>query len=458
VYQCRHTLGKLTARDRSRAKRRKVRGLLLTVDQREAPHAQDCDQVNQCDFRRVRLTREHRFAEKHAANRNAVKPAHEPAVAPSLHRMRVAGIVEIHVSIDDGRRYPRPGLPRPRYSCARLDHGTKRGIGTDLQSLLLQTLAQRPSDTEVVDEKYHPRIGAPPQYRLVAAVPGENSPSVRVQQSPGRELVARREQAVGLRERSLDRRERRVRSKPRNHVAILPRTPRYLSARIAIGWLRIDNSVPTPTRSFSMPETIRRCPWATKSALYASYHDLEWGAPVHDDRVFFEFLILEAAQAGLSWSTILNKRERYRDAFAGFDPSRVARFDSAKVARLMTDDGIVRNRLKIQSAIANAGAFLSVQREFGSFDRYVWTFVGGKPIVNRRRRLAAIPARTAQSDALSKDLGRRGFRFVGPTIMYAFMQATGLVNDHLVTCPRWAAVQYGTGTNSGAGGKAGPIR
>ena len=206
-----------------------------------------------------------------------------------------------------------------------------------------------------------------------------------------------------------------------------------------------------------MPESIRRCPWSTSSALYASYHDLEWGVPVHDDRVFFEFLILEAAQAGLSWSTILNKREGYRDAFARFDPSRVARFDSAMIARLMSNEDIVRNRLKIQSAVVNARAFLAVQREFGSFDRYVWTFVGGKPIVNRRRRLAAIPARTAQSDALSKDLGKRGFRFVGPTIMYAFMQATGLVNDHLVACPRWTAVQNRAGTSGGRHGQSGKM-
>ena len=197
-----------------------------------------------------------------------------------------------------------------------------------------------------------------------------------------------------------------------------------------------------------MLETIRRCPWANSSELYASYHDLEWGVPVHDEHVFFEFLILEAAQAGLSWSTILNKRKGYRAAFAGFDPARVARFDAAVVAGLMSNEAIVRNRLKIQSAVTNASAFLAVQREFGSFDRYLWAFVGGKPVVNRRRRLAAIPARTAQSDALSKDLGERGFRFVGPTIMYAFMQATGLVNDHLVACPRWAAVQYGADTSS----------
>ena len=195
-----------------------------------------------------------------------------------------------------------------------------------------------------------------------------------------------------------------------------------------------------------MPETLRRCPWAFGSALYLAYHDEEWGVPVHDDRVFFEFLILEGAQAGLSWSTILNKRVAYRDAFAGFDPARVARFDRRKIEQLISNDGIVRNRLKIESAVTNARAFMSLQSEFGSFDRYVWGVIGGKPILNRHRTLATVPARTARSDALSNDLATRGFRFVGPTIMYAFMQATGLVNDHLVKCPRWAAVQSGRGT------------
>jgi DNA-3-methyladenine glycosylase I len=190
-----------------------------------------------------------------------------------------------------------------------------------------------------------------------------------------------------------------------------------------------------------MPSTIPHCPWASASALYTAYHDREWGVPVRDDHVFFEFLLLEGAQAGLSWSTILNKRDAYRDAFAGFDAATVARFGPRDVERLVADAGIVRNRLKIASALTNARAFLALQREFGSFDRYVWTFVGDKPVQNRRRTLASIPARTAQSDALSKDLAKRGFRFVGPTIVYAFMQATGLVNDHLVACPRWAAVQ-----------------
>jgi DNA-3-methyladenine glycosylase I len=192
-----------------------------------------------------------------------------------------------------------------------------------------------------------------------------------------------------------------------------------------------------------MASTINRCPWAEASDLYIAYHDEEWGVPVHDDRRFFEFLILEGAQAGLSWSTILNKRSAYREAFAEFDPARVAKFDVRRVERLMSNPGIVRNRLKIDSAVTNARAFLALQRECGTFDRYVWSFLGDKQLVNRHRSLSTIPPRTPQSDALSKDLARRGFRFVGPTIMYAFMQATGLVNDHLVKCPRWAAVQRG---------------
>ena len=190
-----------------------------------------------------------------------------------------------------------------------------------------------------------------------------------------------------------------------------------------------------------MTPPIPRCPWANGSDLYIAYHDDEWGVPVHDDRRFFEFLILEGAQAGLSWSTILNKRNAYREAFDRFDPERVARFDDRRIERLMANAGIVRNRLKIESAVANARAFLSVQREYRTFDRYVWGFVDGKPVVNRHRTLSTVPARTAPSEALSKDLAKRGFRFVGPTIMYAFMQATGLVNDHLVKCPRWLAVQ-----------------
>jgi DNA-3-methyladenine glycosylase I len=168
-----------------------------------------------------------------------------------------------------------------------------------------------------------------------------------------------------------------------------------------------------------------------------AYHDQEWGVPVHDDRRFFEFLILEGAQAGLSWSTVLRKRERYREVFAGFDPPRVASFGAADVDRLLADPGIIRNRLKIGSAIRNAEAFIAVQEEHGTFDAWVWSFVGGAPIVNRRRRMSDVPARSPESDALSRELARRGFKFVGSTICYAFLQATGLVNDHLVDCPRW---------------------
>jgi DNA-3-methyladenine glycosylase I len=180
---------------------------------------------------------------------------------------------------------------------------------------------------------------------------------------------------------------------------------------------------------------IKRCSWPKDEANIA-YHDKEWGVPVHDDRRLFEFLVLEGAQAGLSWSTILNKRANYRRAFANFDPKKVARFTPAKVRQLMHDAGIVRNRLKIESTVSNARAFLEVQAEFGSFDRYVWQFVDGAPRRNAWRSLKQIPARTNQSDALSKDLQRRGFRFVGSTICYAFMQATGMVNDHLVGCYR----------------------
>jgi DNA-3-methyladenine glycosylase I len=178
-----------------------------------------------------------------------------------------------------------------------------------------------------------------------------------------------------------------------------------------------------------------RCAWATTSFGIA-YHDKEWGVPVHDDLVFFEFITLEGAQAGLSWETILKKRDAYRTAFAGFDPAKVARFTPARVERLLQDPGIVRNRLKIESTVSNAKAFLKVQREFGSFDAYVWSFVGGQPRVNRPRSLAGLPAKTAESDALSRDLLKRGFRFVGSTICYAFMQAVGLVDDHAADCFR----------------------
>ena len=190
----------------------------------------------------------------------------------------------------------------------------------------------------------------------------------------------------------------------------------------------------------SNAKSLARCPWAEGSDAYRDYHDGEWGVPVHDDRVFFEFLVLEGAQAGLSWSTILGKRDGYRRAFAGFDPVRVARFGDEHVQRLVQDASIVRHAGKIASAVTNARAFLEVQRTFGSFDAYVWRFVDGVPRIHRYRSLKQVPARTAESDALSGDLKRRGFRFVGSTIVYAFMQATGLVNDHLVSCPRWAAL------------------
>jgi len=172
-----------------------------------------------------------------------------------------------------------------------------------------------------------------------------------------------------------------------------------------------------------------------------AYHDTEWGVPQHDDRVLFEFLILEGAQAGLSWSTILAKREAYRKAFSGFDPAKVARYDKEKVKRLIKDPGIVRNRLKIESTVTNAQAFLKVQREFGSFDRYIWQFVGGRPIQNSLRGVKDLKAETDESRAMSKALLKRGFRFVGPTICYAFMQAVGMVNDHLVSCFRYREVQ-----------------
>ena len=181
----------------------------------------------------------------------------------------------------------------------------------------------------------------------------------------------------------------------------------------------------------------KRCPWCEVNDLEIAYHDREWGVPVHDDRVWFEFLVLEGAQAGLSWDTILKKRANYRRAFAGFDPKKVARFGRKERAALMKNAGIVRNRLKIESTITNAAAFLAVQREFGSFDRYIWQFVGGKTIVGNRRAHKRVPASTPESDAMSKDLKKRGFRFVGSTICYAFMQATGLANDHLVTCFRY---------------------
>ncbi len=181
-----------------------------------------------------------------------------------------------------------------------------------------------------------------------------------------------------------------------------------------------------------------RCPWA-RSALDIAYHDSEWGVPQHDDRVLFEFLILEGAQAGLSWSTILNKRPAYRAAYCNFDVARVAAFDDADRARLLADAGIVRNRLKIDASIGNARAFLAVQAEFGSFGRYLWQRVDGRAIHNVWHEMSDVPARTALSDALSADLKRRGLKFVGSTICYAYLQAVGVVNDHLQGCPRWAA-------------------
>jgi len=181
----------------------------------------------------------------------------------------------------------------------------------------------------------------------------------------------------------------------------------------------------------------QRCPWAYgASPLYIPYHDTEWGKPVFDDRVQFEFLTLESAQAGLSWSTVLNKREGYRRAFAGFDPAKVAKFDAKQIEALLKDPGIIRNRLKVNAAVNNARRFLEVRKEFGTFSKYIWGFVGGKPKVNRWTALGQLPAFSGESDALSADLKKRGFKFVGSTIIYAHMQATGLVNDHLVNCFR----------------------
>ncbi len=184
---------------------------------------------------------------------------------------------------------------------------------------------------------------------------------------------------------------------------------------------------------------VNRCGWA-RTELLIPYHDAEWGVPQHDDRALFEFLILEGAQAGLSWETILKKRDRYRAVYDGFEPEKVARYGARKQAALLADPGIVRNRLKVAAAVRNAKAFLRVQKEFGSFNSYVWSFVGGAPKVNRWRALKEIPARTPESDALSRDLKKRGFTFVGSTIVYAFMQAVGMVNDHLTSCFRWRSL------------------
>ena len=188
-------------------------------------------------------------------------------------------------------------------------------------------------------------------------------------------------------------------------------------------------------------KTKRRCEWGTVSQLYIDYHDNEWGVPIHDDRTLFEFLILECAQAGLSWETVLKKRENYRKAFSNFDPVKVSRYGDKKVEALMGNKGIIRNRLKITSAINNANRFLEVRKEFESFDTYIWQFVNGKPIINRFKSIQEIPATTKESDAMSKDLKKRGFTFVGPTICYAHMQATGMVNDHIVGCFRYKEIK-----------------
>lgn len=195
-------------------------------------------------------------------------------------------------------------------------------------------------------------------------------------------------------------------------------------------------------RAHTVTAGTTRCAWAT-TPLGIAYHDAEWGVPVHDDRVLFEFVVLEGAQAGLSWETILKKRDRYREAFDGFDPERVARYTPARMRKLLEDPGIVRNRLKIESTVRNAQALLAVQDEMGSFDAYLWRFVDGAPIVGRFRRQSDVPAQTAVSDAMSTDLRRRGFKFVGSTICYAFMQAVGLANDHLVGCYRQSEVGGG---------------
>lgn len=195
------------------------------------------------------------------------------------------------------------------------------------------------------------------------------------------------------------------------------------------------------THDYAMTaRTLRRCPWAGSDPLMVQYHDEEWGVPVHNDRRLFEMLVLEGAQAGLSWSTILKKRKNYRKAFDRFDPRIISRYDRRKIARLLADAGIVRNRLKIAATVANARALVRIQREFGSFDAYIWQFVGGRARTNRWKQMSELPARTPESDAMSKDLKRRGFSFVGSTICYAFMQATGMVNDHLTSCHRHTEV------------------
>lgn len=198
-----------------------------------------------------------------------------------------------------------------------------------------------------------------------------------------------------------------------------------------------------PERDAEMTGPVRgedglaRCPWAASPEIYIAYHDTEWGMPVHDDQKLFEFIILEGAQAGLSWNTILQRRENYRAAFAGFDPHKVARYSETKLAQLMKDSGIIRNRLKIQSAVTNAQAFLKIAEEFGSFDKYIWDFIDGKPIINKWKTRDSVPAVTPVAETISRNLKKRGFKFMGPTIVYAHMQATGMVNDHTVDCFRW---------------------
>ncbi|MCI0553904.1 MAG: DNA-3-methyladenine glycosylase I [Anaerolineae bacterium] len=189
-----------------------------------------------------------------------------------------------------------------------------------------------------------------------------------------------------------------------------------------------------------MTDQKNRCAWSTSDPLYIVYHDREWGVPVHDDRKLFEMLILEGAQAGLSWITVLKKRENYRKAFNNFDAKKIIKYNAKKIAQLMKNEGIIRNRLKITGTIRNANAFLAVQKEFGSFDKYIWQFVGGKPIVNKWKSLKQVAPTTPESDAMSKDLKKRGFTFVGSTICYAFMQACGMVNDHLTTCFRYKQI------------------
>lgn len=185
----------------------------------------------------------------------------------------------------------------------------------------------------------------------------------------------------------------------------------------------------------------QRCPWAGKDPLYIAYHDLEWGVPVYDDSKLFEFLVLETFQAGLSWITILRKRENFRSAFSNFDYKKIAKYDQLKIDELLQDTGIIRNKLKINATISNARAFMAVQEEFGSFSKYIWGFVGGKPVHNQYKTLEELPAKTTLSDIISKDLKKRGFKFVGSTVVYAHMQATGMVNDHLVSCFRHREVQ-----------------